>query len=670
MITKPISPARKWTFRLLSILLGPLLFLGIIELILSIAGTGYSTDFLISDPNDKTKWQDNKNFSRRFFPPEMTRNSQPILISKDKPKNTHRIVIFGGSAAMGDPDPAFGPLRILEVMLESRYPETNFEVVNTAVTAINSHVVREIAADLEKFESDLWIVYMGNNEVYGPFGAGTVFGSVAPPLWINRTGLFFKKTKIGQLAESIFSGKGKDRKSWGGLEMFLDKLISRDDPVLERVYRNYAYNLSDIISSAREANADVLVSSVAVNLKDCPPFRSNDDTAKRLFGEKKFIEARDEDALRFRADSRINAVAREVAGNQKARFVDAEKGLSADGVPGDELFVDHVHFTFKGSYWLARLFADEAVASLGLGESKNPWLSELDCAERLGLTPVHRIQILREMRQWFSQSPFKDQANNKERDSNIKADLVRFANEQTVQVLDKAESNYDQFLKDDPSDWQLRKEYAILLAARNKNKASSLQYEKIADLLPHRPEMWYRFGSSCQRQSDWAKAQKAFEKAILIKPDFHQAYFSLGLCQIEQKAWSVAGESFEKAVEFKPDYVTAWIRWGQLLESQGKTQEAINKYELALEEVPDSLAVNKLLASRYLQKSDNKKAANYFREAVRVSPKDTESNLGLALSLIKQQKTNEGVPILRNVLKMDPNNSTAKRYLRQLGLDN
>jgi len=84
---------------------------------------------------------------------------------------------------------------------------------------------------------------------------------------------------------------------------------------------------------------------------------------------------------------------------------------------------------------------------------------------------------------------------------------------------------------------------------------------------------------------------------------------------------------------------------------------------------PDSLAANKILASRYLQKSDNKKAEVYFREAVRISPKDTESNLGLALSLIKQKKINDGVSILRNVLKMDPDNGTAMRYLRQLGLE-
>ena len=669
MTTKPISSSRKWIFRSVSVLLGPLLFFGLVELVLTVAGTGYSTNFLISDSDDKTKWRDNKDFSRRFFPPELTRNSQPILISKDKPENSHRIVIFGGSAAMGDPDPAFGPLRILEVLLESRYPDADFEVVNTAVTAINSHVVREIAADLETLESDLWIVYMGNNEVYGPFGAGTVFGSIAPPLWVNRTGLFFKKTKIGQLVDSLFSGKDEDRKAWGGLEMFLDKLIARDDPVLERVYRNYASNLDDIISSARKANADVLVSSGAVNLKDCPPFRSNDNRAELLFSEKKFIEARDEDALRFRADSRINALAREVAANQSVRFIDAEKEFSSGGVPGHDLFVDHVHFTFEGSYRLARSFADHAVDSLGLGDSKVPWLSETDCAKRLGLTPVHRIQILREMRQWFSQSPFKDQTNNEERDAMIKADLVRLSNEKTAQVLSEAESNYDQLLEEDPDDWQLRKEYAILLAARKKDQAASSQYEKIANLLPHRPEMWYRLGTSCQRQSDWGKAQESFGKAILIKPDFYQAYFSLAMCQMEQKAWSEAGKSFGKAVKFKPDYVTAWIKWGQLLEDQGKMDEAINKYELALDQVADSLAANKILASRYLQKSDNKKAEVYFREAVRVSPKDTESNLGLALSLIKQKKINEGVSILRNVLKMDPDNGTAMRYLRQLGLE-
>ena len=296
---------RKWLFRSLAIVIGPLIFFGLVELVLLLYGYGYSTNFLIPHEKEKGKLHDNKDFSRSFFPTAMARTSQPILISESIPEKTYRIIMFGGSAAMGDPDPAFGPLRVLKVMLENAYPDSSFEVVNTAVTAINSHVVREIASDLEEIESDLWIVYMGNNEVYGPFGAGTVFGSISPPLWVSQSGLLFKKTKIGQLAHNILGPKSQSKKNWGGLEMFLDNLFLKNDPALERVYNNYSKNLADIIDSGKIAGAKVLVSSVAVNIKNFPPFRS--ELAQKMFNDGAFVEARDEDTLRFRADSKINS---------------------------------------------------------------------------------------------------------------------------------------------------------------------------------------------------------------------------------------------------------------------------------------------------------------------------------------------------------------------------
>ena len=80
---------------------------------------------------------------------------------------------------MGDPEPAFGFGRILQVLLQAKYPARHFEVVNVAITAINSHVIRQIARDCAPRQGDLWIIYMGNNEVVGPFGAGTVFGAQA-----------------------------------------------------------------------------------------------------------------------------------------------------------------------------------------------------------------------------------------------------------------------------------------------------------------------------------------------------------------------------------------------------------------------------------------------------------------------------------------------------------
>ena len=44
------------------------------------------------------------------------------------------------------------------------------------MTAINSHVILPIARECARRDGDLWIIYMGNNEMVGPFGAGTVFG--------------------------------------------------------------------------------------------------------------------------------------------------------------------------------------------------------------------------------------------------------------------------------------------------------------------------------------------------------------------------------------------------------------------------------------------------------------------------------------------------------------
>ena len=58
-----------------------------------------------------------------------------------KPAGAFRIFVLGESAAMGDPEPAFGPARYLEMLLRDKYPDADFEIENVAFTAINSHVI-------------------------------------------------------------------------------------------------------------------------------------------------------------------------------------------------------------------------------------------------------------------------------------------------------------------------------------------------------------------------------------------------------------------------------------------------------------------------------------------------------------------------------------------------
>jgi len=196
----PLSRRRKWLFRFITAFIVPLTVLGGLELLLRLFGVGFNPNFFQRQMvGGKDCYVVNEDFGRRFFPRRLARIPAPEVMSTTKATNTFRIFIFGESAAMGDPRPNYGAGRYLEVLLAERFPETRFEVVNTSMTAINSHVILPIARECATHTGDLWIVYIGNNEMVGPFGGATVFGIRAPPLWLVRTHLQMGRLRFAQL---------------------------------------------------------------------------------------------------------------------------------------------------------------------------------------------------------------------------------------------------------------------------------------------------------------------------------------------------------------------------------------------------------------------------------------------------------------------------------------
>jgi hypothetical protein len=71
-----------------------------------------------------------------------------------------------------------------------RFPGWLVEVINTAMTAINSHVIREIAKDCVRLGADFWVVYAGNNEVVGPLAR--------EPCWERRRRRFEPSARISR----------------------------------------------------------------------------------------------------------------------------------------------------------------------------------------------------------------------------------------------------------------------------------------------------------------------------------------------------------------------------------------------------------------------------------------------------------------------------------------
>ena len=216
------------------------------EVSLRLGGYGYNPHlFKRLRIGSEDYYVQNEDFSRRFFPKEIARHPGPVRFPVHKAPGTFRIFVLGESAAMGDPVQSFAPDRYLEMLLREKYPGTRFEVINLAFTAINSHVILPIARECAAREGDLWIIYMGNNEMVGPFGAATVFGWQSPSLPYVRLALALQRLRIGQWFMELgrkLRGQETTAAAWGGMGMFLNNQVAPDSPRKETVYRNFQEN--------------------------------------------------------------------------------------------------------------------------------------------------------------------------------------------------------------------------------------------------------------------------------------------------------------------------------------------------------------------------------------------------------------------------------------------
>ncbi|PTY05592.1 hypothetical protein DB347_14565 [Opitutaceae bacterium EW11] len=391
-----------------------------VELGLRLFGYGHAPGFWrIEKSADGRRWiRENPWVTAPFFAPELVRRPQPFRLPERKPEDAYRVFVLGSSAAMGDPEPSFSMARLLETMLRAAYPKIHFEVVNAAVTAINSHVVRGIAEDCAKLQPDLFVVYEGNNEVIGPFGPATVFTPVLRKPAAIRAAVFLRGLRTGQALTQLARRSSEQRElaDWGGMQMFLNHQIAAGDPRLDSTVSLFEDNLRAISKAGRSAGATVLLATVLTNQKDFSPFASGHRTglspdieaefdraeargdaaangknwaeaerayraalgadgeyaethfrlgrvfeAERRFTDAKteFQQALDLDLLRFRTDSRLNEAIRRVAlstgdGVELVDLVKAGEAESPGGILGDELLYEHVHLSFRGAYIVAR----------------------------------------------------------------------------------------------------------------------------------------------------------------------------------------------------------------------------------------------------------------------------------------------------------------------------
>ena len=271
--------AKNIVFTFISIVVVPLLFFVLLELGLTVAGVGTSYDYFHTiDIDGEPYFQENPDFADQFYPPSLNIGPPENTFSIDRGSDSIRVYILGGSAAMGFPHKNHGLDRLLGAQLRAAFPSRKIEVINTAMTSVNSHVVYAVAKSIPEDSADFAVILMGNNEVVGPYGPGTFNQNFLANINVIRAIQALKRTRIWQALDSLIQKfrptDARQELEWEGMQMFTNNGVTRDDPRMESVYSHYEDNLTSVIETLRDKGMRVILSSVPVNLRHSAPFLS------------------------------------------------------------------------------------------------------------------------------------------------------------------------------------------------------------------------------------------------------------------------------------------------------------------------------------------------------------------------------------------------------------
>ena len=721
---QPLPRRRRFLFALLAIFIVPFLALALLELILRLSGFGYPTSFLLKEKQGAVTYLvDNDKFGWRFFPKQLARSPATLKFPAQKAAGTIRVFVFGESAALGDPKPGYSIGRYLEVLLRERFPSAKFEVITAAMTAVNSHALLPIARECARLDGDFWVVYMGNNEMAGPFGVNPISGPSAPPVSTVRLSLALRATKIGQLIERIaekMRGETEQKGEWEGVKMFRERQVPPNDPKKETIYANFRRNLEDMLLAGQSSGATAIVCSVASNMRDFAPLASSGTTnalflsavelqldlrveeAARAFelalpsmrdhadlhfrlGQATldagtnvsivrgyFEKARNLDALPLRTDGRMNDIIREVANKQSVKFLDldGEMGAAAAGTTaGDETFYDHVHFTFLGNYRAARLIAAEIEKNLPgtvTAQRAVNWAPAQVCDRALALTDWNRRAAYENMMRRQMDPPFTDQSNHTNRTENLARIISEIRDALNPRSATNAAVVYQEALAKNADDFRLRESFAEFLEATGKTQEAADQRKVIAAWVPHDSVAAYQAGRLLVNARQPAEARLFLDRALKIRPVFPEAHLEVGRAFAAEGLHESAIKAYDEVLKQRKDDPVAYMQMAHSYAAMGRRKDAKAMLREAIRVRPNFWEPRYLLAIELAADNELPEAIAQFNEVTRLRPAYAQAYFNLSVALAKSGRLREAYMGFQKTLELDPEHKSAREYLGAL----
>jgi len=309
-----------------------------------------------------------------------------------------------------------------------------------------------------------------------------------------------------------------------------------------------------------------------------------------------FLRAIEEDVCPLRAVPAMQKIVAKVAADEKVPIVDfaslvAEK--SSHGIPGGNLFFDHVHPRLEGNRVLAPAIVEKLIAE-GIVRPGNKWNDQ--AVERVAAVIKSRIDDKARIMALLNLAKVLGWAGKMEESADLarkvleleadnpEANIIVGVAEQFAGNNDQAVGHFRKALEGEEFRDHVGALNGLACALMNQGKLDEAEKhaKRAIEIDPKDPRSRFGLGEILARQNRLTEAIECYRKALQLDDRMPRCHVSLAKALAKEGRAKEAAAQFEKALEMRPDDAEARRLLGNLLAGRREYEAAIGQYRTAV----------------------------------------------------------------------------------------
>ncbi len=178
--------------------------------------------------------------------------------------------------------------------------------------------------------------------------------------------------------------------------------------------------------------------------------------------------------------------------------------------------------------------------------------------------------------------------------------------------------------------------YAELLRLDDADSA----YYSVLQTRPSYPGVWHNLGNTAFRRQEYTRAIEHYRKELALQPDA-RPWRGIGKAYVELGQLDSARFAFEKAIALDDNLHQAYFGLALLLEDMGDFEGALKASKQALEREPSSTEYQFSVGANLFKSGKTEEAIPYLRSVTEAWPWHQAAHYNLAQALVRSGKTEE-----------------------------